>query len=122
MKKIFLLGALVLAFGVSAETFGQRRIRDGVQSGRITREEARVLRAQRREIRRDRREYRRQYRSEWRDDDRRGRRRSGTWDSVFNRGTDRRRGNGYYRRGAGSDRHPVFGVDGKHSGKHNRRW
>ena len=114
MKKILLLCAVVVFFGVSTEAFGQR-IKRGVRTGRITREEARILRTQRREIRRDRRQYRRTYRGDWRDDDRR---RRGNWDGAFERGTDRRRGNGYYRRGAGSARHPVFGVNGRR----NRRW
>jgi len=121
MKKLLMLGALVLAFGFSAEAFGQRRIRDGVRSGLITREEARILRAQRRDVRRDRRQYRRQVRRDWWDDDDRRRRGRYYGDDGFFRGTDRRRGNGYYRRGAGSARHPVFGVDGKRS-RRDRRW
>jgi hypothetical protein len=112
MKKILLLGALVLTFGLPAEAFGQWRVRNGARSGRITREEARVLHSQRRDIRRDRRSYRRHVRRDWRDDDRR-RGRFFRRNSGFFRGTDRRRGNGYYRRGAGSPRHPVFGVNGR---------
>ena len=46
-----------------------------------------------RDVRRDRRELGRDIRRERRDKDRRG----------------RRRGDGYYRRGAGSPSHPVFG-------------
>lgn len=130
MKKLLLVFAAVLLLGLPADVLAQRRDRDGrhsggryndrarirrgVRSGNITREEARRLRQQqradraerrgyrsdgtltrdeRREIRRDERRSDRQIRREVRDDDRR----------------DRRRGNGYYRRGAGSARHPVFG-------------
>jgi hypothetical protein len=131
MKKLLLLFAAVLLFGLPVDAFAQRRdrnngyygnrryndratLRRGVRSGRLTREEAHRLReleranraerrgyrsdgtltrAERREIRRDERLSDRQIRREIRDDDRR----------------DRRRGNGYYRRGAGSLRHPVFG-------------
>ncbi|HWS89494.1 MAG TPA: hypothetical protein VN282_21160 [Pyrinomonadaceae bacterium] len=132
MKKFLLLCAAALLVGLPADAFGQRRHRDdryygrnndryndrsrirrGVRSGRLTREEARRLREQeranraerrayrndgltreeRREIRRDERRSDREIRREMRDDDRR----------------NRRRGNGYYRRGAGSPNHPVFG-------------
>lgn len=132
MKKLLLLCAAVLLVGLPADAFGQRRNRDdrnygnrryndrarirrGVRTGRLTREEARRLRQQeranrterrayrrsggeltreeRREIRRDERRSDREIRREARDDDRR----------------NRRRGNGYYRRGAGSRSHPVFG-------------
>lgn len=131
MKKFLLLCAAVLLVGLPADAFGQRRhrnhdqygnrryndrtrIRRGVRSGRLTREEARRLRQQeranraerrtyrsdgvltreeRRELRRDERRNDREIRREMRDDDRR----------------DRRRGDGYYRRGAGSPTHPVFG-------------
>ncbi|CAN5708616.1 hypothetical protein BH18ACI4_BH18ACI4_06110 [soil metagenome] len=131
MKKLLLLCAAVLLIGLPADIFAQRRnyddryygnrryndrarIRRGVRSGQLTREEARRLReqehtnrterrgyrsdgaltrAERREIRHDERQSDRQIRREIRDDDRRG----------------RRRGNGYYRRGAGSPSHPVFG-------------
>ncbi len=133
MKKVLLLAALVLFLGASAETFAQgrynrggrwdnnrdnrsdrQRIRRGIRSGQITRDEARAIRErerqiraerrtyrsdgvltreERREIRRDEREQDRYIRSQRRDDDR----------------TNRRRGNGYYRRGAGSPSHPVFG-------------
>ena len=132
MKRFLLLCAAVLLVGLPADAFAQRRYRDdrhygnrryndrarirrGVRSGRLTREEARQLREQerqnraerrayrrsdgtltreeRREIRRDERRSDRELRREIRDDDRR----------------DRRRGNGYYRRGAGSPTHPVFG-------------
>ena len=131
MKKLLLMFAAVLLLGLPADALAQRRNRDdrhygnrryndrsrirrGVRSGRLTREEARRLRAQeranraerrgyrsdgtltreeRRDIRRDERRSDRRIRREVRDDDRR----------------DRRRGNGYYRRGAGSPSHPVFG-------------
>lgn len=131
MKKFILLSVIVMFFGLTAETFGQgrgdrRRIRSGIRSGQITRDEARVLRAQRhqirqeqrayrsdgtltrderRDIRRDRRDYDRLIRSERRDNDRR--------DGYYYNRRNHRRGNGYYRRGAGSPTHPVFG---------NRNW
>jgi Spy/CpxP family protein refolding chaperone len=128
MKKFILLLAIVMFFGLTADTFAQgrgdrRRIRSGIRSGQITRDEARALRTQRRqirqeqrayrsdgtltreerrEIRRDRREYDRLIRSERRDDDRR---------NGYSYGRrNHRRGDGYYRRGAGSPTHPVFGT------------
>ena len=132
MKKILLLCAAALLVGLPADASAQRRNRDdrydgnrryndrtrirrGVRTGRLTREEARRLRQQeranraerrayrrsdgtltreeRRELRRDERRSDREIRREIRDDDRR----------------NRRRGGGYYRRGAGSPTHPVFG-------------
>lgn len=129
MKRLLLLCAAALLVGLPADAFAQRRygddrsyrrdndrarIRRGVRTGRLTRDEARRLREQeranraerrayrsdgtltreeRRELRRDERRSDREIRREMRDDDRR----------------DRRRGNGYYRRGAGSRSHPVFG-------------
>ena len=122
MKKFLLVCALCMSFGLASDALGQGRndrgerdgIRRGVRSGQLTREEARRLRqrrrqireerrtyrsdgsytrGERREIRRDRGELRRDVRRQRRDDDRR----------------DRRRGDGYYRRGAGSPSHPVFG-------------
>lgn len=125
MKKLVLLGAIVMLFGLAADGFGQgrndrRRISRGIRSGQITRDEARTLREQRRQIwlerrayrsdgrltrderrdmRRDRSAYDRLIRRERRDNDRR--------DGYY--GTSRTRGNGYYRRGAGSPTHPVFG-------------
>jgi hypothetical protein len=125
MKKLLLLCMGLLLVGLPIDTFAQRRdhnrryndrrsIQRGVRSGRLTREEARRLREQerlnraerrgyrsdgmltreeRREIRRDERRSDREIRREIRDDERRS----------------RRRGNGYYRRGAGSRSHPVFG-------------
>lgn len=136
MKKIILLSAIIMLFGLTAETFAQgrgdrRRIRSGIRSGQITRDEARELRtrrrqirqerrtyrsdgtitrAERREIRRDRREYDRQIRHERRDDDRR----SGSYHGRHNQ----RRGNGYYRRGAGSPTHPVFGNRNRRRGRY----
>jgi hypothetical protein len=126
MRKLILLSAIVMLFSITTDTFAQRRgdrrrIRSGIRSGQITREEARVLRAQRREIRqerrvyrsdgtltrderrdirRDRRAYDRQIRNERRDNDRR---------NGYSYDNNQRRGNGYYRRGAGSPTHPVFG-------------
>jgi hypothetical protein len=130
MKKFLLACALCMSFGLASNVLGQGRnnggrndIRRGVRSGQLTRDEARQLRqrrrairqerrvyrsdgsytrGERREIRRDRRELGRDVRRQRRDDDRR----------------DRRRGDGYYRRGAGSSSHPVFG-DG--SRRRNRR-
>jgi hypothetical protein len=129
MKKFLLLCAAVLLVGLPADAFAQRRdnryygnrryndrarIRRAARSGQLTREEARRLRQQeianrtarrnarsdgtltreeRRQIRLAERQSDRTLRREIRDDDRR----------------ERRRGNGYYRRGAGSPTHPVFG-------------
>ena len=109
MKKLLLLGAAFVLFGSASDVLAQRhrrgddRIRRGVRSGQLTRDEARALRRDRRELRRDRREFRRELRRELRDDDRRDRRHYG-W-----RNRNHRRGDGYYRRGAGSPSHPVFG-------------
>ena len=140
MKKLLLLVAFTLLCGFSTDTFAQKRkgdkhgnrgsynnsqyndrqrIRRGVRSGRLTRDEARDLRNrerelrterrearenglsrdERRDIRRDEREQDRRIRREARDDDRRPR--------AY--GRNQRRGNGYYRRGAGSRNHPVYG-------------
>ncbi|MDQ3133634.1 MAG: hypothetical protein M3Q76_02370 [Acidobacteriota bacterium] len=133
MRKFLLLSAIALLLAGSTEAFAQgrnrggryndrQRVRRGVRSGQITRNEAREIRErerqiraersgyrsdgilsrkERREIRSDEREQDRYIRSQRRDDDRRPR---------YNNGrTDRRRGSGYYRRGAGSRSHPVFG-------------
>jgi hypothetical protein len=129
MKKFLLLFAIVMFLGLAPDTFAQRsggrsdrsRLRRGIRSGQITRDEARELRErrrqirqerlgyrsdgqltrdERREIRRDRREYNGILRRERRDGDRRV--------GYYER-NNQRRGNGYYRRGAGSSRHPVFG-------------
>ena len=134
MKKFILLSAIALLLAGSAETFAQRRnndrqrIRRGIYSGQITRDEARAIRErerqlraerrayrsdgtltreERREIRRDEREQDRYIRSQRRDDDRSYR---------YNR-NDRRRGDGYYRRGAGSPTHPVFGSSNRRRGR-----
>ena len=138
MKKILLLSVMALLLGGATETLAQRRgdnrtdrqrIRRGIRSGQITRDEARqirererqiraerrtyrsdgvITREERREIRRDEREQDRYIRSQRRDDDRNNRR----WRNRNDDDDDRRRGNGYYRRGAGSRSHPVFGTGG----------
>ncbi len=59
-----------------------------------------MTREERREIRSDERQQDRYIRSQRRDNDRRP--------QYNNSRNDRRRGNGYYRRGAGSRNHPVF--------------
>ena len=135
MKKLLLLSVMALLVGGATEASAQRRkdnrndrqrIQRGIRSGQITREEARQIREreqqlraerrayrsdgtltreERREIRRDEREQDRYIRSQRRDDDRNNRR----W---RNRDDDRKRGNGYWRRGAGSPSHPVFGNGG----------
>jgi len=136
MKKFLLLSVVALLLAGSTETFAQRRnndrsdrqrIRRGIRSGQITRAEARqirererqlrterrgyrsdgtVTREERREIRRDERQQDRYIRTQRRDDDRRPR-----WNNTDH--NTHRRGNGYYRRGAGSRSHPVFGIGGK---------
>jgi len=126
MKRLLLLClAVMMLLAVSNVAFAQRRrddrLRRGIRSGQITRDEARLLRErrrairqerrvfrsdgrlardERRELRRDRRDQARLYRRLRRNDDRR---------SVFFDNRGNHRGNGYYRRGAGSPRHPVFG-------------
>lgn len=122
MKKFLLACAICMTFGLASDALGQRRyndgrrneIRRGVRSGQLTRDEARQLRQRRRQIRDDRRVYRSDgtYTRDERRDVRRDRRELGRdirrerWDDDRR---DRRRGNGYYRRGAGSRSHPVFG-------------
>lgn len=134
MKKLMLLVAVTLLCGFSTEAVAQKhdrgyyrnrsvyndrddrnRIRRGVRSGRLTRDEARDLRQRERELRRERGEYRedgltreerREIRRDERQQDRRIRREARDDDR---RTRSYRRGNGYYRRGAGSSRHPVFG-------------
>ncbi|HEX8719007.1 MAG TPA: hypothetical protein VF736_00065 [Pyrinomonadaceae bacterium] len=130
MKKFLLICALSMSFGLASDALGQghhnrddrNRIRRGVRSGQLTRDEAQELRQRRRQIREERRTYRsdgtltrderrdlrrdrrelgRDIRRERRDDDRR----------------DHRRGNGYYRRGAGSPSHPVFGTRNRRGGR-----
>jgi hypothetical protein len=137
MKKFLLLGVIALLLGGASDASAQRRnrtdrqrIQRGIRSGQLTREEARqirerqqqirnerrtyrsdgvITRDERREIRRDRREQDRYIRSQRRDDDRRPR-----WNRDDD---DNRRGNGYYRRGAGSPSHPVFGNGGRGRGR-----
>ena len=122
MKKFLLLGAIVMVLGMSAETFAQNsryrgdrsRIRSGVRSGQLTRAEARQLREQRRLIREQRRVYRSDgtlTRAERRDL-RHDRRDLGRQIRRERHDNDNRRGGGYYRRGAGSPTHPVFGTGG----------
>ncbi|HYP02872.1 MAG TPA: hypothetical protein VER76_21995 [Pyrinomonadaceae bacterium] len=148
MKKFLILGVMALLLGGATEASAQRRnndrndrerIRRGIRSGQITREEARQIRErerqlraerrtyrsdgvltreERREIRRDEREQDRYIRSQRRDDDRNNRR----WRNRNDDDDDRRRGNGYYRRGAGSRSHPVFGEGGKRKHGRNNRW
>ncbi|MBA2733611.1 MAG: hypothetical protein H0U54_12040 [Acidobacteria bacterium] len=138
MKKVILLSAIVLFFGAASDTFGQRhnnrndrsRIRSGVRSGQLTRAEARQLRNNQREIRQERRVYRsdgvitaaerREIRRDRRQQDRtifRERHDNDRRDSYAG-GRDHERGNGYYRRGAGSPTHPVFGNGGKRGKRH----
>jgi len=139
MKKVLLLGAIAMFFGLgAADTLGQRRdnrndrqrIRRGIRSGQITRDEARALRErqrqnrlerraaradgtitrdERREIRRDERQHDRLIRRARHNDERR--------DRYDDRRNNHRRGDGYYRRGAGSRSHPVFGSDNRHRGR-----
>jgi hypothetical protein len=129
MRKLILLSVVVMLLGLSADTFAQGRhdrwrIRRGVRSGQLTRDEARELRSERRALRQERRDYRsdgtlsRSERREIRRDRRaydrqiwRQRHDDDNW-NYDNQGGDHRRGNGYYRRGAGSPTHPVFGDDG----------
>lgn len=122
MKKFLLACALCMSFGLASDALGQGRhhegrrdgIGRGVRSGQLTRDEARQLRQRRRQIRDEQRTYRsdgsytRGERREIRSDRRELRRnvRRERWDDDRR---DRRRGNGYYRRGAGSASHPVFG-------------
>ncbi|MEK6283354.1 MAG: hypothetical protein AABN95_23615 [Acidobacteriota bacterium] len=136
MKRFLLLGAIALLLAGTTDAFAQyrnrsgrynnaqdrRQIQRGIRSGRITRDEARAIREREQQIRTERRGYRadgtltreerreirsdergqdRYVREQIRDDDHRRRYNSGRY--------DRRRGNGYYRRGAGSRSHPVFG-------------
>jgi hypothetical protein len=121
MKKFLLACALCMTFGLASDALGQGRnnrgrneIRRGVRSGQLTRYEARQLRQRRRQIREERRTYRSDgsYTRDERRDIRRDRRELGRNIRRERRDDDRRdrrRGNGYYRRGAGSRSHPVFG-------------
>jgi hypothetical protein len=111
-----------MSFGLASDAFGQGRnngvgrqgIRRGVRSGQLTRDEARQLRQRRRQIGQERRTYRSDgtLTRDERRDLRRDRRELGRNVRRERRDNDRRhhrRGNGYYRRGAGSTSHPVFG-------------
>ena len=122
MKKFLLVCALCMSFGLASDALGQGRhnrgerngIRRGVRSGQLTRDEARQLRQRRREIGQERRDYRSDgtVTRDERRDLRRDRRELGRNIRRERRDDDRRhhrRGNGYYRRGAGSTSHPVFG-------------
>jgi len=104
MKKFLLLGVVALLLAGGTESFAQSRNRglrvddrQRVRSGEITRAEARQLRY---------------VRNQHRDGDRRR--------SYNNLRNDRRRGNGYYRRGAGSPSHPVFGLENRRRYRRNR--
>lgn len=119
MKKFLLLCALCMTFGLASDAMGQghynrserQRIRRGVRTGQLTREEARSLRERRRQIRRERRTYRSDgtLTRDERRDLRRDRHELSRNIRRERHDDDRRRGNGYYRRGAGSPTHPVFG-------------
>jgi hypothetical protein len=119
MKKFLLLCALCMTFGLASDALGQGRnyggerrgIRRGVRSGQLTRDEARALRLRQRQIRQERRTYRSDgtLSRDERRDLRRDRRELGRTIRRERRDDDRRDRNGYYRRGAGSTSHPVFG-------------
>jgi hypothetical protein len=121
MRKLIVLGAVAVLFGLSNNAFGQYRYpygysnRDrivrGICSGQLTRRETADLWRRQRQLREERRDYWSDgylSRSEWRDlrrDQWNLRRR--IWRDKHDR--DRRygygyyyRGNGYYRRGAGA--------------------
>jgi hypothetical protein len=127
MKRFLLLSVVALLLAGSTDAFAQgryrvryndrqdrQRVRRGVRSGQITRDEAREIRERERQIRAERRSYRsdgtitREERREIRRDER-GQDRFIRQQRHDNDRNDRRRGNGYYRRGAGSPSHPVFG-------------
>jgi hypothetical protein len=114
MRKFILLSAVVMFFGITVDTFGQRRgndrerIRSGVRSGQITRDEARQIRERERQIRAERRGYRsdgvitreerREIRKDEREQDRyiRSQRRDSDRRTVYNNGRyQQRRGYGY---------------------------
>lgn len=129
MKRIFLLCAICMLLGVSSVALAQgrrgrgdgERIRRGIDTGQITRDEARLLRERQQAIREQRRDYRadgrlvryerRDIRRDERQQDRLIRRARHNDDFYYNNNNriNHRRGNGYYRRGAGSPTHPVFG-------------
>lgn len=141
MKRILLLCAICLLLGLSNVALGQghrrgndrERIRRGIASGQITRDEAILLRERRRSVREQRRVFRsdgtltREERRELRRGDRRNdrlirraRRNDDRRDDYdFDNRSNHRRGDGYYRRGAGSSTHPVFGQGGRRGrGRH----
>ncbi len=132
-----LLGALSETFAQNRHRSGRfndradrQRIQRGIRSGRITRDEARQLRERERQLRAERRGYRsdgtvsrderRDIRRSEREQDRQIRdyrhndNRRDDRDDRYDRDNrnDQRRGDGYYRRGAGSPDHPVFGNGG----------
>jgi len=123
-----------MLLGLSSVAFGQghrsnrQRIERGIRSGQITRDEAQVLREQQRQIRAQRRVLRSDGRLA-RDERREIRRDERLQDRLIRRarhndvrraddfGRNHRRGNGYYRRGAGSPTHPVFGTSSRNRGR-----
>jgi hypothetical protein len=124
MKRLLLLGVVALLLAGSTEAFAQgrqriryndrqdrQRVRRGIRSGQITRDEARSIRERERQIRAERRAYRSDGRitRDERRDIRRDERAQDRFIRQQRRDGERRRGNGYYRRGAGSPSHPVFG-------------
>lgn len=138
MKKFIFFGLLVLLLSAAHDTFAQGRgkhrgnddradrdrIQRGVGAGQITRDEDHDIRERQRAIRAERRASRsdgdlvRDEREQVRRDERakdhliHRYRHNGTLRPNYNgRGWHgrHRRGNGYYRRGAGSPTHPVFG-------------
>lgn len=133
MKKFvfFSVFALLLGASISVSAQGyygrrnqvrneQQRIRQGVRSGQLTRDEAQELRARKHALHTERRAYRsdgvvtqderRQLRRDQRAQSRTiyNYRHNSSYRSNY--GRYHRRGNGYYRRGAGSPSHPVFGT------------
>lgn len=105
MKKFLHLCVVALLLAGATESFAQSRNRglrvddrQRVRSGEITRAEARRARY---------------IRNQHRDGERRR-----SYNNVRN---DRRRGNGYYRRGAGSPSHPVFGNENRRRYRHRNR-
>ncbi len=102
MKKFLLLGVVALLLAGATDSYAQRRnrglrINDSHEGQRI-----------RRGIR---------FGQITGEEDRLLRRRS--YNNLRN---DRRRGNGYYRRGAGSPTHPVFGLHNPYHYRHRHRF
>ena len=140
MRKLILLSAIVMFFSLTADTFAQGRrhrwrTRHGVRSGQLTSQEARLLSLRRRSLIQERRRYRSDgmiTRSErlrlWRHRRAYDRlRRHERWDDDWNNRhlgrSVHRRGNGYYRRGAGSPTHPVFGTSNlRRSSRRHGHW